>query len=124
MTLARRHHSLLPVVLLLLAACTVGGTGSRAGPAAIVVRITNDLVPRVSLTVWMTSAAGTRTVLGGVAPGQTETLHFRDASYAGRYLLVAQAANGREFNSTPFALAPGASVTWSVRNNTLRVSHR
>lgn len=109
---------LVPAALLLVAACAAG-RGAAAG--AVEVEVRNDMLPRADLTVRVISEGGFRQLLGGVAPGATRTLRFREPSYPGRYRLVGQRPDGTEVTSLPFTLFAGAHVTWTVRDNQLSV---
>jgi hypothetical protein len=116
--LTRRY--LGPAVLLLSAACAAGAR-PRATAGDVMVSVQNDLLPQADLTVHIVSDVGVRRILGGVGPGSTRTLRFNEASYGGQFRLVARRSDGSEITSTPFALYPGAVVTWTMRTNYLSV---
>lgn len=115
---------LAPVALLLLAGCAAGGwsRSQRVSGDEVVVEVQNDLVPARSVTVWMISEAGPRTLLGSVPAGQTRILRFRQQAFNGAYRLSTGSGRRQQDGtvSTPFTLSAGALLVWSVRPNVVR----
>ena len=112
-------RSLAVLITLLVAACSAARRDPTAGE--IMVAVENDLLPRADLTIRVESEGGFRRILGGVGPGATRTLRFREPSYGGRFRLIARTPDGGEIASVPFSLFPGAIVSWSIRDNALSV---
>lgn len=109
-------------VLPLLAACAAGGTRSGGAPSEpeAVVEVHNNLLPRSSVTVRAISAAGTRTLLGSVSPGQTAVLRYEQPAFQGRYQFVAEADGGGPTVRSPgMVLRDGVRLVWTLQTNTL-----
>jgi hypothetical protein len=113
---------LLPVALLLIAACATGSrssTDDESGPAnVILVEIENDLARRSSVTVRIISPSGQR-VLGTVGPGRTVTLRYQESYVEPSYRLIARLDDGSEKRSREFQLFSGALVRWRLSNDRL-----
>lgn len=85
----------------------------------IVVRVTNDLVPPVAITVFITPEGGVPQRMGDVDAAATETLSFDAASIPKGYRLVAERPDGTRIVSELFFLERPAFFLWHVRDNHL-----
>ena len=110
----------LPVALLLLAACATGG-GAERPSHQIVVEVSNDLVPRRAVTVQMLASDRISRTLGTVGAGETRRFSFRERLLGGAYRMTARIDQGNEMVSAEFALFPNAQVFWELRRNDLTV---
>lgn len=117
-----RPFVLVPVALLLLAACAAGAGRTRqvAGPE-VIFEVHNDLNPARALTIRLVAQTGARSILGSVSPGQTRNLRFEDSAYHGLYRLVAEGGPWGDISSTSFSLAEGRRVIWMLQHNTIRI---
>jgi hypothetical protein len=114
-------HLLLPVALLLLAACAAGSRRARPPHEDVLVTVANDLVFRSEVTVRLVSSTGARTLLGVIPAGRTTTFRFEESAFAGAYRLVAQPATGRDLSSPAFTLHPGDRIHWTLQVNVVTV---
>jgi hypothetical protein len=118
--------NLLPVALLLSAACAAGSRPSAGAdtPASVVfVEVENDVVPRTSVTVRIVSATGQK-VLGTIGPGRTATLRFEEAYIEAAYRLIARQDDGTEETSRQFQAFEGALIRWRLSNNRISIGSR
>jgi hypothetical protein len=104
--------------LLVLAGCASAERqqGRAQGPMEVVVENTRPSGAAVSIQI--VSSTGERTLLGAVAPLNTETFRVT-LSQDWSYRLVAQTPEGGRIVSQSFALAPGEEVHWTLPFNTL-----
>lgn len=117
MTTTRRSRTLLPLLLLcLLPACALAGSGDGEDAGRLAVRVENNLIPPTSLSVFAVSDLGARRLAGVVRPGETTTLSF-PGEVAEQYRFSAETAGGREIVSDPVTLGPGDLVVWDVSAN-------
>ncbi|HYW06277.1 MAG TPA: hypothetical protein VE913_04935 [Longimicrobium sp.] len=122
--LSKRFRGVLRVMvaaLPLLAGCA---STTNRGPAPtrmeVRVEVRNDLAPRHSATVRITSTTGSRSLLGAVSPGQTTVLSYQQPGFVGRYTLVAQVDGGPDVRSNTVVLRDGLRLVWALQANTLR----
>lgn len=116
-----RALRILPAMLLvLLVAACAGGRRGTAEAATVVVD--NNLVVPTTLSVFIVSEAGTRDLIGTVAPGNTATLTFRSPAILGSYRLLARTTAGNDIVSNTFALSGGERVDWNLRGGVAVVS--
>lgn len=111
---------LVPVVLLLFAACAAGTGRSRVQAPEVVLEVQNDLNPPRSVTIRLASQVGQRSLLGSLSPSQTQRFRHREAAYHGQYRLVAESGLQEDIVSTTFTLSPGARIVWRLQSNTIR----
>lgn len=117
-----RPFVLVPVALLLCAACAAGaGRSRKVQSPEVLFQVHNDLNPPRALTVRLVSQQGARALLGSLTPGQTKTLRYRDAAYHGQYRLVAEGGARGDITSSTFTLTPGLKVVWMLQGNTIRI---
>lgn len=113
---------LLPVaLLLLLAACAAGNRRARPPGEDVLVTVDNNLAMRTGTTVRMLRSDGSRSLLGAIPPGEIRTFRFAESAFTGRYRLLAQPDEGRDFTSPEFSLFPAATVRWDLRINLVTV---
>lgn len=115
----------LPALLLLVATALTGcaSAGERESGSAhvIPVRIENDLTNRSDASIHMIAVRGASTLLGGVRPGGSSLLEYREQNPSGLYYLRARTGDGRVIESRQFTLFPDAGVVWYLKRNDLRV---
>lgn len=109
----------LLVLILLVGACAPNGdVAADVDPEAeAMVQVNNDLIPSTVVTVWAIPDVGSRQMLGTVSPGDSETLRFDAGTATREYRLRARTTAGAEIVSTPFSLAAGEGVEWSLNSN-------
>jgi len=96
--------------------------GSRERGDLIEVQIINDLIPPRTVTVSVKPAqGGSRTVLGSVAPSQSQTFHYRLGVTGQDYVFTAEDPAREETTSRPVPLSLEDIVVWSLRNNQLEL---
>lgn len=128
------YRAVAPAVaaLLLGAACATGGGAGASGDQQdasaerhIELRVHNGIAPRTSLAVYLRSGSGTRSFIGRVGPGRTETFDHTVASLSGDYRLEAESTSGsdQEIRSRSFTLFAGAEVTWTLPQNSILVGY-
>jgi hypothetical protein len=109
----------LLLLLPLLSGCALLRGSGKFEEATVVVE--NNLITSSSVTVYLFTALGARTLLGSVPPGSTRSLRYRAPEISGRYRLVARIDReaGTETNSPGFALSSGETLWWDLRRNTV-----
>ena len=71
--------------------------------------------------VYIEPAAGVRTALGTLDPGQTRTFSFNAVNASRNVRLIAINAAGVSRTSESITVPRGAGLTWDIQVNTLRV---
>jgi len=110
----------LGLAALMVTACA-SGTAGAGGSGGLRVRVTNDLVPPASITVWITNEMGSRRRLGTIAPDAQQEFSYSPVSQSMEHRLVAEAMDGREITSDAFVPAGIAAVIWGPRSPVLRL---
>src|SRR5690606_9688858 len=110
----------LGLAALVATACASGGAAT-GGSGGLAIRVTHDLVPPASITVWITNEMGSRRRLGTIAPDAQQEFSYSPISQSMEHRLVAEAMDGREVTSDAFVPAGIAVVTWSPRSPVLRL---
>lgn len=114
------RSTLLAASLIALSSCASSGTTGGDDAAAVVsgdavaVRVSNDLVPPATITVWMVPETGGRRRLGTVTPNGQETFSFSPGVRSMEHRLLAEVTGGAEHQSNPFDLVAATAVRWSV----------
>jgi len=117
---ARRAVLGLAALVSLVTACA-SGSAAAGGRGGLTVRVTNDLVPPASITVWITNELGSRRRLGTVAPDAQQEFAYSPISQSMEHRLIAEAMDGREVTSDAFVPAGIAAVMWSPRSPVVRL---
>lgn len=117
-----RALTALLVAPLLAGGCLFGGGGSSTPTVAI--RVENNLVPAVELTISVIPSVGSRRTVGVVAPSQRGELQVPVGSDTEPYRLLAESGAGPAIASRQFTLSTASVVEWNVGQNTLNVSAR
>src|SRR5690606_1430973 len=87
---ARRAVLGLAALVSLVTACA-SGSAAAGGRGGLTVRVTNDLVPPASITVWITNELGSRRRLGTVAPDAQQQFASSPISQSLEHRLIAEA---------------------------------
>ena len=111
-----------------LAACAGGGGGGGEEMAApggggdrVSFVINNDMVPGVSVTVFIVPDTGGRRRLGSLAPTSRRTFAYNPVMPSLDYRLVAEIRGQRDRESLPFTLTGITSVQWDVSDTNPRL---
>jgi len=113
------------IMPLLLMGCRSGGrSGGASEEPMVTVRVDNNLVPAVALTISLIPEQGERRTIGVVPAGSTEALRFPVRGGTDPHRLLAEPASGAGTVSRPFALANASGLQWNVGRNALDVSVR
>ena len=105
-----------------------GGAAGGASPTttdasdntiSVEVRL-NDLNAGTT-TVYIEPAAGVRTALGTIEPGQTKTFSFNATGTSRNVKLVALNASGQSKTSSSITVPRGAGLTWDLQINSVRI---
>jgi hypothetical protein len=109
------------VVVGVLSGCASGPAFDAAQPTAsegeVLIQVEHNAQSASALAIHIVDHSGIRHRLGVVAPGQVETFGLGGIILAGRYTLLAEAADGRTLQSRPFSLVRRDGVRWDVHVN-------
>lgn len=114
----------LVLVLASSAACASAPTDAEQDAEAdVVVRVQNNQIPPTAVTVSVIEpGAGEDTLLGTVAPNQSEDFRYDPADFrTGTFRLRATGTAGEEILSEPFTLTAATAVEWDVVNDDVDV---
>ena len=133
----RRYKWTLGVLVILavagLAACaSPGGGGTESVEPTgdgISIRVTNDMVPPMSVVVWAVPETGTRVRLGPLPPNGRRTFNYSPTlrSIPVHLLAVPEGPStgtrgqARELMSNTFEVLDVKTVTWTVSQRNVRV---
>lgn len=131
------RHALTALLAILTAACATspaatGSSGAAAGEATpatvdqatenmIRVEVRQNRLDGGAMTVYVEPAAGVRTTLGVIDPGETKTFTYNAAGANRNLKLSALDATGRTTTSTAITVPRGAGVTWDIQVNAVRI---
>lgn len=112
-------------VLILLAACSSATSSANSGTPSgggnsVAIRVTNDIVPPTSVTVWMVPETGSRRRLGTISPNGQQTFNFTPNLRSMDHRLMAEASGMQDAVSNPFVLEGVTSVQWDVSSALVR----
>jgi hypothetical protein len=109
------------VVVGVLGGCASAPASESAEATAldgeVLIQVEHNSQAASALAIHIVDHSGIRHRLGVVAPGQVETFGLGGIILAGRYTLLAEAADGRTLQSRPFSLVREEGVSWDVRVN-------
>ena len=111
---------LMLVAALLLGACASGQSGT-AGGGSFVVRVNNNLVPPIVVTVSLQPASGPERVLGQAWTSRITDLRYNGLAPQGEYRLLARTVDDRVLASEIMVLDNVAAVEWSLQSNLVTI---
>ena len=131
------RHALTALLAILTTACATspaatGSSGAAAGEATpttvdqatesmIRVEVRQNRLDGGAMTVYVEPAAGVRTTLGVIDPGETKTFTYNAAGANRNLKLSALDATGRTTTSTAITVPRGAGLTWDIQVNAVRI---
>ena len=134
-----RRFSGLAIVTILASfaagcATTPSATNSGAGGAAGATPTTTDASDNTirievrlndlnagTTTVYIEPAAGVRTALGTIDPGETKTFTFNATGASRNVKLIGLNSTGKTTTSSPITVPRGAGLTWDLQINAVRI---
>ena len=111
---------LMLAAVLLLGACASNQAGT-AGGGSFVVRVNNNLVPPIVVTVSLQPAGGPERILGQAWTNRTTDLRYNGLAPQGEYRLVARTTDNRAMASEIMVLDNVAALEWSLQSNLVTV---
>ncbi len=102
----------------------VGCRGGKSAPPMATLRVTNNFVPAVQLTISLIPASGARRTLGVIEASKTQELRFEVGAGTDPHRLIAEAGSGAASTSREFVLATASLIEWNVGRNVVNVSMR
>ncbi len=112
---------------LILAACASGAPApepvGEATPSdhEIVIRVRNNLIPRIGVVVSVRPAGRPEKVLGILPPDETGEWLIDTRQYAGSFFIVAELDGRRALRSRRIQVLSFAVVSWDLNLETVRV---
>ena len=94
---------------------------ARPADASIRVEVRNTLLDAGAITVFIEPAAEVRTQLGSLASGESRTFTFMPTELNRVVRLIATGSMGGTIVSKGITVPVGASLSWDVRSNSLRL---
>jgi hypothetical protein len=130
-------HALAALFAIIASACATspaattsgGGAAGAAAPATsgsatentIRVEVRQNKLDAGTTTVYIEPAAGVRTALGTLDPGETKTFSYNATGVNRSVKLVALDASGSSTTSQTITVPRGAGLTWDLQINAVRV---
>jgi hypothetical protein len=116
------RSSFFALASLVITACASGGGGGETQTQApaqptgntISIRVTNDIVPPTSITVWMVPEQGSRRRLGTLEPNGQGTYTFSPGIRSMEHRLTAEKTGGGSASTNPFTLEGVTGVRWAA----------
>jgi hypothetical protein len=107
--------------VLLLSACASSSSGS-AGPAETLdIRVVNNIVPPVLLTISLVPSSGPERNLGEAFSSRATDFRYNGLAPRGQYRLLARAANNRAMASDYIVLDGVLALEWSLQTNRVTI---
>jgi hypothetical protein len=111
---------LMLTAVLLLSACASSQTGT-GGRDLFIVRVNNNLVPPIVVTVSLQPASGPERILGQAWTSRVTDLRYTGLAPQGEYRLLARTTDNRVMASEIMVLDDIAAVEWSLQSNLVTV---
>lgn len=114
-------------VLVALTACAHGteqaeSQGQGQGQSQLEIRIDNNLIPPVSLEIFLVPRSGIERSLGNLIGSGIRRLQYRGLPLQGEYRLVGRAPGDRTIASSIIVLDRVTSVEWDLMRNLIEVT--
>ena len=108
--------------LLLLGACATAQEGGNAGPSETLdIRVNNNLVPPMLLTISLVPSSGVERNLGEAFSSRVTDFRYNGLAPRGQYRLLARAANNRAMASDYIVLDGVQAIEWSLQTNRVTI---
>lgn len=120
----RRSLTLLSVFTLIAFAAACASAGGGGGEGGIPIRVSNNLVPSVTLSIMAATEGATPVRLGTLVGGGEQMFTYRPTIPGGTFRLIADRpgpGGTLVSESIPFALSDSTQVEWELSTNNVVV---
>lgn len=107
--------------LLLLSACASAPAGSEGPTETLDIRVNNNLVPPMLLSISLVPSSGVERNLGEAFSSRVTDFRYNGLAPRGQYRLLARAANNRAMASDYIVLDGVQAIEWSLQTNRVTI---
>lgn len=107
--------------VLLLGACASAPAGSQGPAETLDIRVNNNLVPPVLLSISLVPSSGVERNLGEAFSSRVTDFRYNGLAPRGQYRLLARAANNRAMASDYIVLDGVQAIEWSLQTNRVTI---
>lgn len=112
----------LATSLLLLAGCATVPADPDAPQETLDIRVINNLVPPVTVTIYLVPASGIERNLGEAFSSRATDFRYSGIAPRGQYQLFARATDDRAMASTPIVLDGVQAIEWNMQYNRVTIT--
>jgi hypothetical protein len=107
--------------LLLLSACASSQPGTQGPSETLDIRVNNNLVPPVLLTISLVPSSGPERNLGEAFSSRVTDFRYNGLAPRGQYRLLARATDNRAMASDYIVLDGVQAIEWSLQTNRVTI---
>lgn len=111
--------------LALISGCATGqneeGTAAGAGAETLDIRVSNNLVPPVLLTITLVPTSGVERNLGDAFPSRVSSFRYAGLAPRGQYRLVGRSTDNRSMSSDILVLDGVRAIEWNLQSNRVTI---
>ena len=111
---------ILAAALVIISACTTTRPVT-SGTGTLDIRVVNNLIPPVVLTISLVPSSGPERNLGQAWSSRTTEFRYNGFAPAGQYRLVARAPDNRAMASDLLVLDGVEAIEWSLQTNRVTI---
>lgn len=112
---------LFATLLLLTAGCATVPADPDAPQETLDIRVNNNLVPPVTLTISLMPVSGIERNLGQAFSSRATDFRYSGIAPRGQYQLVARATDERAMASNPIVLDGVQAIEWNLQYNRVTI---
>jgi hypothetical protein len=107
--------------ILLVSACASAPAGSQGPTETLDIRVNNNLVPPMLLSIALVPSSGVERNLGEAFSSRVTDFRYNGLAPRGQYRLLARAANNRAMASDYIVLDGVQAIEWSLQTNRVTI---
>ena len=112
---------IMTAAVLWLGACASSQAGTEGPAETLDVRVDNNLVPPVMLTISLVPSSGVERNLGEAFSSRVTDFRYNGLAPRGQYRLLARATDNRAMASDYIVLDGVQAIEWSLRTNRVTI---
>ena len=112
---------IMTAAVLLLGACASSQAGTEGPAETLDIRVDNNLVPPVMLTIMLVPSSGVERNLGEAFSSRVTDFRYNGLAPRGQYRLLARSTDNRAMASDYIVLDGVQAIEWSLRTNRVTI---